>query len=66
MDSASRITAASAFGEDQGRYIVTARPGVTLDGAVRIGTVDGSTIAGIEGTALKAANEAFFHDWMEA
>ena len=60
------LTAASAFGEDQGRYIVTARPGVTLEGAVRIGTVDGSTIAGIEVKTLKAANEAFFHDWMEA
>ena len=60
------LTAASAFGEDQGRYIVTARPGVMLEGAVRIGTVDGSTVAGVEVKALKAANEAFFHDWMEA
>ncbi|GAO56496.1 phosphoribosylformylglycinamidine synthase subunit PurL [Novosphingobium sp. MD-1] len=61
-----QLTAASAFGEDQGRYIVTARPGVMLEGAVRIGTVDGSTVAGVEVKALKAANEAFFHDWMEA
>ena len=33
------LDAASAFGEDQGRYLVTAPAGVVIDGATRIGTV---------------------------
>jgi len=59
------LTAASAFGEDQGRYIVTAPADVFVENAVQIGTVGGTTIAGIEITALREANEAFFRDWME-
>jgi hypothetical protein len=59
------LTAASAFGEDQGRYIVTAPADVIVENAVQIGTVGGTTVAGIEITALREANEAFFRDWME-
>ncbi len=59
------LTAAIAFGEDQGRYVVTAYPDEVLENAVQIGTVGGSSVAGIEITALREANEAFFRDWME-
>jgi phosphoribosylformylglycinamidine synthase len=38
------LDAASAFGEDQGRYLVTAPAGVVIDGATRIGTVGGDTL----------------------
>jgi phosphoribosylformylglycinamidine synthase len=60
------LTTAEAFGEDQSRYVVTAKAGTALPGAVKIGTVGGTTVAGIEIAALKQANEAFFKDWMEA
>jgi phosphoribosylformylglycinamidine synthase len=59
------LDAAQAFGEDQGRYVVTAPAGTELTGAVRIGTVGGSAVVGVDVAALKAANEAFFQDWME-
>jgi len=59
------LTAASAFGEDQGRYIVTAQAGALIENAVQIGTVGGSNVAGVEITTLREANEAFFRDWME-
>ena len=59
------LDAAQAFGEDQSRYVVTAPAGADLAGAVRIGTVGGSAVAGVDVAALKAANEAFFQDWME-
>jgi len=35
------LTAATAFGEDQGRYLVTAADGAVIEGAVHIGTVGG-------------------------
>ncbi|TCM21962.1 phosphoribosylformylglycinamidine synthase subunit II [Novosphingobium sp. PhB165] len=60
------LTTAEAFGEDQSRYVVTAPAGTTLPGAVKIGTVGGTTVSGVEIAALKQANEAFFKDWMEA
>lgn len=60
------LSTAEAFGEDQSRYVVTAKAGTTLPGAVKIGTVGGTTVAGVEISALKQANEAFFKDWMEA
>ena len=60
------LSTAEAFGEDQSRYVVTAPAGVELAGAVRIGTVGGTTVAGVEVAALREANEAFFRDWMEA
>jgi phosphoribosylformylglycinamidine synthase len=59
------LTTAQAFGEDQSRYVVTAPAGTDLPGAVKIGTVSGTTVAGVEIAALRAANEAFFKDWME-
>lgn len=59
------LDAASAFGEDQGRYIVTTHPDERLESAVRIGTVGGTSVAGIEVAQLREANEAFFRDWME-
>ncbi len=59
------LTAASAFGEDQSRYLVTAPAGVTVDGAQRIGQVGGQTVLNIALTKLRAANEAFFPTWME-
>lgn len=60
------LTTAEAFGEDQSRYVVTAPAGTALPGAVKIGTVGGTQVAGNEIAALKEANEAFFRDWMEA
>ena len=60
------LNTAEAFGEDQGRYVVTAPAGSDVPGAVKIGTVGGSTVAGVEVSALREASEAFFRDWMEA
>ncbi|MBH0113061.1 phosphoribosylformylglycinamidine synthase subunit PurL [Novosphingobium sp. YJ-S2-02] len=62
----AELSTAQAFGEDQGRYIVTSPAGTDLPGAVRIGTVGGTSVAGVEIAALREANEAFFRDWMEA
>ncbi|MDE2403501.1 MAG: phosphoribosylformylglycinamidine synthase subunit PurL [Sphingomonadales bacterium] len=59
-------SAAEAFGEDQSRYVVTTRGDATVAGATRIGTVGGTSLAGVAISALRAANEAFFRDWMEA
>jgi len=69
--------AAIAFGEDQGRYLVTtADPEAVLRAAeaagifvTRIGTTGGSTVAG-EGFSvalvdLREASDSFFRDWME-
>jgi phosphoribosylformylglycinamidine synthase len=55
------LDAAAAFGEDQGRYVVTAPAGVALPGATRIGTVGGDALV-LNGTpvavsALRAAHE---------
>ena len=60
------LDAATAFGEDQSRYVLTAPQGQAIDGAVGIGTVGGSDVGGVAITALREANEAFFRDWMEA
>ncbi|MGF7152946.1 phosphoribosylformylglycinamidine synthase subunit PurL [Novosphingobium gossypii] len=61
----SDLTTAQAFGEDQSRYVLTAPAGTVLPEAVKIGTVGGTTVAGVEIAALREANEAFFKDWME-
>ncbi|WP_421846265.1 phosphoribosylformylglycinamidine synthase subunit PurL [Novosphingobium sp.] len=65
-------SAEEAFGEDQGRYIVTTRKGVEIPGAIAIGSVGGNGIeecrdGGIKLAAcdMREANEAFFRDWME-
>ena len=59
------LNAAQAFGEDQGRYLITASADEFIENAVQIGTVGGNTVAGVPLTALREANEAFFRDWME-
>jgi phosphoribosylformylglycinamidine synthase II len=59
------LDAASAFGEDQSRYIVTTASDVVLEGATKLGTVGGFDVAGVPVARLKEANEAFFKDWME-
>ncbi len=58
------LDAASAFGEDQSRYLVTVPAGLNVDGAQRIGSVGGDRVIGIELSALREANDAFFRDWM--
>ncbi len=59
------LTTAQAFGEDQSRYIVTTAADIVLEGAVKLGVVGGFDVAGVAVATLKAANEAFFKDWME-
>jgi phosphoribosylformylglycinamidine synthase II len=60
------LNAASAFGEDQSRYLVTAPAGVDVESARRIGVVGGSSVMGVDLAVLRETNEAFFRDWMEA
>ena len=53
-------TAAAAFGEGQGRYLITMPPSQLSEAPVRmqrIGTTGGDHVAGIALTALRAANE---------
>ncbi len=57
---------AEAFGEDQSRYVLTAPAGTVVPNAVKIGTVGGTSLAGVEIAQLRATNEAFFKEWMEA
>ena len=64
----------TAFGEDQARYVVTSAVADSIQAAgvpmTRIGTTGGNAISGPGFTVplaqLRAANEAFFKDWMEA
>jgi len=64
----------TAFGEDQGRYVVTSAVAAQIQAAgipmTRIGTTGGNAIQGpgfaVELAQLRQANEAFFKDWMEA
>ena len=49
------LDAAAAFGEDQGRYLVTAAAGAVIDGAVRIGTVGGDALV-LNGEAVSLAD----------
>ena len=55
------LTAATAFGEDQGRYLVTAPAGIAIAGAVRIGTVGGHALV-LNGTALPLADLRRVHE----
>ena len=61
---------AAAFGEDQGRYVVTTGQPDRVEAAGipvrRIGTVGGESVAGVPLTDLRAAHESFFREWMEA
>ncbi|MDX3885023.1 MAG: phosphoribosylformylglycinamidine synthase subunit PurL [Sphingomonas sp.] len=64
-------SAAEAFGEDQGRYVVTAAPGVDVPGAVRIGAVGGHSVKAGDGinvqlADLRKAHEGFFPKLMGA
>lgn len=60
------LTTASAFGEDQGRYVVTTAAGVDVPGAVKIGTVGGDSVAGVSIDALRAVHEGFFPALMDS
>jgi phosphoribosylformylglycinamidine synthase len=55
-----RMTTAQAFGEDQGRYVVTTASGAFVEGAVRIGTTGGDTVSGVALETLRTAHEGFF------
>ena len=55
------LTAATAFGEDQGRYLVTAPAGTEIAGAMRIGTVGGDSLV-LNGTALPLADLKRVHE----
>ncbi|WP_057882790.1 phosphoribosylformylglycinamidine synthase subunit PurL [Tsuneonella troitsensis] len=59
----------TAFGEDQGRYLVTSSAAERIQAAGipmhRIGTVGGDTVAGISLAALREGSDSFFRDWME-
>jgi phosphoribosylformylglycinamidine synthase II len=66
-------SAAEAFGEDQGRYLVTAPEGVEIAGARTIGSVGGEAIRETRGGGIKVAlgdlreaSESFFRDWMDS
>jgi len=55
------LDAASAFGEDQGRYLVTAPAGVVIDGAMRIGTLGGDTLV-LNGETVTLAELKLTHE----
>ncbi|MEZ5748601.1 MAG: phosphoribosylformylglycinamidine synthase subunit PurL [Caenibius sp.] len=59
------LDVATAFGEDQGRYLIAAPVDEFLENAIQIGSVGGSTVAGVGLTALREASDSFFRDWME-
>ncbi|MDG2004586.1 MAG: phosphoribosylformylglycinamidine synthase subunit PurL [Novosphingobium sp.] len=61
-----------AFGEDQGRYLVTATRGVEVPNAICIGSTGGHLIEECRGGGLnvplpdlREASDSFFRDWME-
>ena len=54
-----------AFGEDQGRYVLTSAPGVVVPNAVAIGLVGGTKVVEVELADLRAAHDSFFKEWME-
>jgi phosphoribosylformylglycinamidine synthase len=56
----SRLTTAGAFGEDQGRYVLTGPADSEFENAVRIGWVNGSSVAGVPLADLRAEHEGFF------
>ncbi|MDT0575083.1 phosphoribosylformylglycinamidine synthase subunit PurL [Croceicoccus sp. F390] len=60
------LTTGEAFAEDQGRYVVTTPAGAAdLEGALRIGTVGGDVISGVDLPTLRSGHERFFADWMD-
>jgi phosphoribosylformylglycinamidine synthase len=60
------LSGKNAFGEDQGRYIVTAPKGVDIEGAFQIGKTGGSSVAGVPLADLRTAHEGFFRNLMDA
>ncbi|WP_257540281.1 phosphoribosylformylglycinamidine synthase subunit PurL [Sphingobium sp. CFD-1] len=62
----ANLTTATAFGEDQSRYIVTTPEGTAIPGATRIGTCQGDKIVGVTLDALRGAHEGFFPNLMDA
>jgi phosphoribosylformylglycinamidine synthase subunit PurL len=58
--SVNTLNAARGFGEDQGRYVVTAPADAEIEGAARIGTTGGDSLLGIPLAELRAAHEGFF------
>ena len=59
------LNAVQAFGEDQGRYLITASSDQFIESALQIGTVGGNTIVGVPLADLREASDSFFRDWME-
>ena len=66
-------SAAEAFGEDQGRYLVCAPKGIEIPGASLIGSVGGHGVEEcrsggvlVDAAALREASDSFFRDWMES
>jgi phosphoribosylformylglycinamidine synthase len=59
------LNAAQAFGEDQGRYVVTAPASEELENAVPIGKIGGDAVGGAALAALREASDSFFRDWMD-
>ena len=57
LEAGALTTAAAAFGEGQGRYLVTTKDGAAPAGAQRIGTTGGPSLAGVSLADLRAANE---------
>jgi phosphoribosylformylglycinamidine synthase subunit PurL len=55
----------NAFGEDQGRYIVTAPKKSDIEGAFQIGITGGASVAGATLADLRAAHEGFFPALMD-
>ncbi|MBW8784216.1 MAG: phosphoribosylformylglycinamidine synthase subunit PurL [Novosphingobium sp.] len=66
------LTAAGAFGEDQGRYLLTcstdelAALACAATGGEVIGRTGGDAVAGLPLTELRQAHERFFREWMES
>ena len=58
-------TAAEAFGEDQGRYLVANDGTHRIEGAVEVAAVVGDTVFGIPLATLRAAHEGFFPALMD-
>ncbi len=65
LDDGALTTAAEAFGEDQGRTLVTTPSGSQLEDAVRLGSVGGDGIAGVPLADLRAAHEGTLPRLME-
>jgi phosphoribosylformylglycinamidine synthase len=62
---AAVLNTVQAFGEDQGRYVLTSARDVVVPNAVAIGIVGGTKVAEVELADLRAAHDSFFKEWME-